>query len=344
MKKIVTPKKKTTTTKSFDNIAFIYANIEGHCGIFTEAKLDKNLLDSLPNGVYHYDIRHDDDGVGEPCTIEKRVFVNRLGTLLTIGEIDLGDGDKPFININEYSIYNDFKIRYNDWIDMNRICIERANSKSSRKEFPRLTDAVCHETKISCPEFDNRKRQEDIKIPDHKIILMIKPNYINAEDYLAMVPGLMYDDSKSVIIIDYETIRVNADNKFISVYANLWVKGWTTLSDPNITQESREVFFGKCNRKEISLIKKAVDKFDNLDMGIETLLGKEYNGHGEDDLEAFEITVSGTDDTSINQLVSALQNFSELLDSNDNPYNTIKKCDLNTLRFNDGYEYHYKHD
>jgi FKBP-type peptidyl-prolyl cis-trans isomerase len=47
------------------------------------------------SGFYIYEIRYGDDG--EPSTVEKRVFVNFFGTLLSSEEIKI-NGDFAFFN------------------------------------------------------------------------------------------------------------------------------------------------------------------------------------------------------------------------------------------------------
>lgn len=289
--------------KQLNEYPFVYCSIEGYSGIFTDVKIEKSLLNSLPKGVYHYDIRHDDDGFGIPATLENHVVVNRLGTFLTLNKIDF-DGEN-FLIINEYFLPDDFHIKYDDWIEFNKPKLQNLKNDTAKSE-------------------DN--------VPDDisNVITMIVPIYDK------------YDGEEQIRITDSNVIRVNADNKYIPVYANLWSKGWITLSNPNSTLLSREIFFGKCTEEEISIIKKASDKA-GLCIGVETILGKEYSGHKEEDMEAFEVTVGKDPDEDIGDitLFEAFKRFSELIGSDDNPYPYNKKCDLFTLRFKDGYEFHY---
>ena len=46
--------------------------------LFTISRIDR---DSLPKGVYAYDIRHDDSG--NVCSVAQRVLVNHYGTVLS---------------------------------------------------------------------------------------------------------------------------------------------------------------------------------------------------------------------------------------------------------------------
>lgn len=45
-------------------------------------------LDSVPEGMHRYEIRHDDVG-GDPCQLAQRILVNHYGTILTAEAISL---------------------------------------------------------------------------------------------------------------------------------------------------------------------------------------------------------------------------------------------------------------
>lgn len=50
-------------------------------------------------GRYYYDIRHDDEGLGNPVTIEKGVLVNHFGTMETLEPIE-GINESKFTDDN----------------------------------------------------------------------------------------------------------------------------------------------------------------------------------------------------------------------------------------------------
>lgn len=58
-------------------------------------------------GLYCYDLRHSDDG-GEIATIEKRVLVNRVGSIITDEQLKFGDKRyyNDFIDFQEFSSEN----------------------------------------------------------------------------------------------------------------------------------------------------------------------------------------------------------------------------------------------
>ena len=43
---------------------------------------DRIQRDSVPEGLYQYEVRHDDDGFGNPVQIAKGILVNFYGSLL----------------------------------------------------------------------------------------------------------------------------------------------------------------------------------------------------------------------------------------------------------------------
>lgn len=77
-----------------------YEKIEilGKEGLFIDLRID---FDTVPRGLFCYELRHDDDGKGDPVTLENKVFVNFYGTVILKEAIDFNKDD--FIDI-EYSI------------------------------------------------------------------------------------------------------------------------------------------------------------------------------------------------------------------------------------------------
>ena len=56
--------------------------------LFTCARIDRS---TVPEGLYAYDIRHDDEGQGEPCEIKPHVLVNHWGTIICADPIEMSD-------------------------------------------------------------------------------------------------------------------------------------------------------------------------------------------------------------------------------------------------------------
>lgn len=76
------------------DVMYELMEIEGHICLFTDNRIDKT---SIPDGLFYYDVRHDDGG--DMCTIEKNVVVNYYGGLISKTEL-LPDGAE-YINIED---------------------------------------------------------------------------------------------------------------------------------------------------------------------------------------------------------------------------------------------------
>lgn len=58
------------------------------------------------NGLYCYDLRHNDEGIGI-ATIEKNVSVNRVGSIITNKELKFGNKSyNNFIDFKKFSLDN----------------------------------------------------------------------------------------------------------------------------------------------------------------------------------------------------------------------------------------------
>ena len=67
--------KTDVNTEIFENITLF-----GQPMLFTNLRCDR---DTLPDGMYMYEIRHDDDGQGIPCEIADWIMVNHWGTVIS---------------------------------------------------------------------------------------------------------------------------------------------------------------------------------------------------------------------------------------------------------------------
>lgn len=71
------------TKETFDLI-----EIAGYTALFSDLRIDR---ESVPEGVYAYDVRHCDEGWGEAAEIKEFVLVNHMGTILSNKCIDWGE-------------------------------------------------------------------------------------------------------------------------------------------------------------------------------------------------------------------------------------------------------------
>ena len=70
-------------TETFDVL-----EIFGKKVLFTCMRIDRK---TVPNGLYVYDVRHDDDCSGEICEIKSYILVNHWGTIITDTPIKLDE-------------------------------------------------------------------------------------------------------------------------------------------------------------------------------------------------------------------------------------------------------------
>ena len=56
--------------------------------LFTCARIDRT---TVPEGLFAYDVRHDDDCQGIPCQIKPYVMVNHWGTIICAEPIEMSD-------------------------------------------------------------------------------------------------------------------------------------------------------------------------------------------------------------------------------------------------------------
>lgn len=89
------------TKEEFENITLF-----GYPMLFTILRCDKN---TLPKGMYMYEIRHDDDGQGYPCEISTWIMVNHWGTVISNRPVSFDEASpngKPFRMIDPESDWN----------------------------------------------------------------------------------------------------------------------------------------------------------------------------------------------------------------------------------------------
>lgn len=82
-------------------VAWEKVEVLGLDGLFTELRVEK---ETIPDGWYVYEVRHDDEDWSEPVEIALGVMVNFYGTLLVEEPIEL---EPNAFNGNDY--------RYIDW-------------------------------------------------------------------------------------------------------------------------------------------------------------------------------------------------------------------------------------
>lgn len=72
---------RDAATESYERV-----EVFGKECLFTCSRIDR---DTVPKGLYAYDVRHDDDCHGIPCQIKTFVMVNHWGTIICAEPIEM---------------------------------------------------------------------------------------------------------------------------------------------------------------------------------------------------------------------------------------------------------------
>ena len=69
---------------SSDELYYEQVTVLGYTALFTNERIKR---DTVPDGWYLYEVRHDDECQGIPCEIAKGILVNFWGSLLMCDEL-----------------------------------------------------------------------------------------------------------------------------------------------------------------------------------------------------------------------------------------------------------------
>lgn len=67
----------------------------GKPALFTSIRIKR---DTIPEGLYAYDVRHDDECRGIPCEIAPFIMVNHWGTIILAAPLELPDDGRRYID------------------------------------------------------------------------------------------------------------------------------------------------------------------------------------------------------------------------------------------------------
>ena len=87
--------------ETFENVTVL-----GHPMLFTCLRVDRK---TVPEGLFLYEVRHDDDQQGEPVQIANWVMVNHWGTLISDRKIALEpniSGNNAYLDIDPENDWN----------------------------------------------------------------------------------------------------------------------------------------------------------------------------------------------------------------------------------------------
>lgn len=93
-----------------NEVNFERFEILGQDALFTNLRIARN---SLPDGIYAYDLRDSDDCSGEPCELKSCVVVNHCGTVIVKEPID-GADDGIVLDERDYNYLGE-EMSLNEW-------------------------------------------------------------------------------------------------------------------------------------------------------------------------------------------------------------------------------------
>lgn len=97
-----------------DSELFEVVTVFGREALFSCNRIER---DSVPKGLYQYEVRHDDCCQGIPCEVAKGVLVNFWGTLLTRTEIsEVEKEDRRYIMDDEWA-EEEKEYTLKDWLE-----------------------------------------------------------------------------------------------------------------------------------------------------------------------------------------------------------------------------------
>lgn len=84
---------------NFNDEKFQDVTVKGISCKFSDMRIDR---DTVPDGLYLYEVAGDDDSGGEPARVKEAILVNFIGTLITAIELPLGEDGVLWLEENDY--------------------------------------------------------------------------------------------------------------------------------------------------------------------------------------------------------------------------------------------------
>ena len=88
-------KERTDYDLSCNDQPYEEITVCGKPALFTSIRIKR---DTVPDGLYTYDVRHDDECRGIPCEIAPFVMVNHWGTIIPAEPLELPDDGRRYID------------------------------------------------------------------------------------------------------------------------------------------------------------------------------------------------------------------------------------------------------
>ena len=82
--------------------------------LFSSGRIQK---DSVPEGFYCYEVRHDDECMAIPCELSFHILVNFWGTVISKVPLIRDDECRRYIEDEEWGYTGNSEIQLESWVD-----------------------------------------------------------------------------------------------------------------------------------------------------------------------------------------------------------------------------------
>lgn len=84
--------------------------------LFSSGRIQR---ESVPEGFYCYEVRHDDECMGSPCELSSHVLVNFWGTVISkVSLINKGE-ERRYIGTEDWGYTENTEIQLKSWLGYN---------------------------------------------------------------------------------------------------------------------------------------------------------------------------------------------------------------------------------
>lgn len=217
--------------------------------------IDKNEKERLEKiGLYCYDLRESDMG-DEIANIEKSVFVNKVGNMITNEKIEFEKSPNDFVNYFDFCMKNEQVDKIADLLSIEKLDVEKILNETM--EF--LKNSEEYKEMEICYILEDKK---DIK--ESFIIAMEADNIIQIEPFTKEIS----DVAEWAYNIDEDIFGEIEENKKIAYMSmNMHYNIWETIRDwyPEDIEHKKgmQIYLKYC--KENKVTKEKVEKETKLD-------------------------------------------------------------------------------
>lgn len=84
--------------------------------LFSSGRIQR---ESVPEGFYCYEVRHDDECMGIPCELSSHVLVNFWGTVISKVSLINNGEDRRYIEADDWGYTENTEIQLESWLGHN---------------------------------------------------------------------------------------------------------------------------------------------------------------------------------------------------------------------------------